>query len=29
LQENENAIMFANRVKSSIARRGGLVDLVW
>jgi len=27
--ENENAIMFANRVKSDIAKKGGLVDLVW
>lgn len=26
---NENAIAFANRVKSLIARKGGLVDLQW
>lgn len=28
-QENETAIDFANRVKSVIAKQGGLVDLVW
>ncbi|XP_058821423.1 glycerol-3-phosphate acyltransferase 3 isoform X1 [Topomyia yanbarensis] len=27
--ENESAINFANRVKSVIAKQGGLVDLVW
>lgn len=27
--ENESAIDFANRVKSVIAKQGGLVDLVW
>lgn len=27
--ENEDAIAFANRVKSEIARKGGLVDLMW
>lgn len=27
--ENESAIDFANRVKSAIAKQGGLVDLVW
>jgi len=27
--EGENAVNFANRVKAEIARRGGLVDLVW
>ncbi|KAH9415932.1 transferase [Dermatophagoides pteronyssinus] len=26
---NENAIEFANRVKSEIARKGGLIDLEW
>ena len=28
-QEDEGAIMFANRVKREIAKRGGLVDLDW
>ncbi|GFG36820.1 hypothetical protein Cfor_09705, partial [Coptotermes formosanus] len=28
-QEGETAIDFANRVKSAIARQGGLVDLMW
>ncbi|XP_004534734.1 glycerol-3-phosphate acyltransferase 3 isoform X1 [Ceratitis capitata] len=28
-QEGESAIDFANRVKSVIAKQGGLVDLVW
>ncbi|XP_023720227.1 glycerol-3-phosphate acyltransferase 3 isoform X3 [Cryptotermes secundus] len=28
-QEGESAIDFANRVKSAIARQGGLVDLMW
>lgn len=28
-KENETAIDFANRVKSVIAKKGGLVDLVW
>jgi len=28
-EENESAIDFANRVKSVIAKQGGLVDLVW
>ncbi|XP_069674041.1 glycerol-3-phosphate acyltransferase 3 isoform X2 [Periplaneta americana] len=28
-QEGESAIDFANRVKSVIARQGGLVDLMW
>ncbi|KAF5276021.1 hypothetical protein FQA39_LY00817 [Lamprigera yunnana] len=27
--ENESAIDFANRVKSVIAKQGGLVDLIW
>nr|XP_032517991.1 glycerol-3-phosphate acyltransferase 4-like [Danaus plexippus plexippus] len=27
--ENETAVDFANRVKGAIARRGGLVDLMW
>ncbi|XP_005098120.1 glycerol-3-phosphate acyltransferase 3-like [Aplysia californica] len=27
--ENEDAVAFANRVKSEIARQGGLVDLDW
>ncbi|XP_065071778.1 glycerol-3-phosphate acyltransferase 3-like [Rhopilema esculentum] len=29
IQEGENSIQFANRVKKLIARQGGLVDLVW
>lgn len=29
MQEGENSIQFANRVKKLIARKGGLVDLVW
>lgn len=29
IQEGEDAIAFANRVKCAIARKGGLVDLVW
>ncbi|XP_034261422.1 glycerol-3-phosphate acyltransferase 4 isoform X1 [Pantherophis guttatus] len=28
-QPNEDAVQFANRVKSAIARQGGLVDLLW
>ncbi|CAH1978478.1 unnamed protein product [Acanthoscelides obtectus] len=28
-RENESAIDFANRVKSVIAKQGGLVDLMW
>lgn len=28
-QANESAIAFANRVKSEIAKKGGLVDLQW
>ncbi|MBN3290213.1 GPAT3 acyltransferase, partial [Polypterus senegalus] len=28
-QEGEDAVSFANRVKSEIARQGGLVDLSW
>lgn len=28
-EEGETAIDFANRVKSVIAKQGGLVDLVW
>lgn len=28
-RENESAIEFANRVKSEIARKGGLIDLEW
>ncbi|XP_071448985.1 glycerol-3-phosphate acyltransferase 3 isoform X1 [Hetaerina americana] len=28
-EPNESAIVFANRVKSVIARQGGLVDLMW
>uniref|UniRef100_A0ACB8EY72 Glycerol-3-phosphate acyltransferase 4 n=1 Tax=Sphaerodactylus townsendi TaxID=933632 RepID=A0ACB8EY72_9SAUR len=28
-QANEDAVQFANRVKSAIARQGGLVDLLW
>lgn len=29
LQENEDAVSFSSRVKSEIARQGGLVDLEW
>lgn len=29
LQADEDAVAFANRVKKSIAKRGGLVDLEW
>lgn len=29
LQAEEDAVQFANRVKSAIARQGGLVDLLW
>lgn len=29
LQCDEDAVQFANRVKSAIARQGGLVDLLW
>lgn len=29
LQSDESAVDFANRVKSAIARQGGLVDLEW
>ncbi|KAI7813137.1 glycerol-3-phosphate acyltransferase 3-like [Triplophysa rosa] len=28
-EEGENAVQFANRVKSAIAQQGGLVDLAW
>lgn len=28
-RKDENAIEFANRVKSEIARKGGLIDLEW
>lgn len=28
-KDGETAIEFANRVKSEIAKRGGLVDLQW
>lgn len=28
-QPKEDAVQFANRVKSAIARQGGLVDLLW
>ncbi|XP_069473782.1 glycerol-3-phosphate acyltransferase 4 isoform X2 [Ambystoma mexicanum] len=28
-EEDEDAVQFANRVKSAIARQGGLVDLLW
>ncbi|KAK2910936.1 hypothetical protein Q8A67_003069 [Cirrhinus molitorella] len=28
-KEGEDAVQFANRVKSTIAQRGGLVDLAW
>ncbi|XP_051525331.1 glycerol-3-phosphate acyltransferase 4-like [Myxocyprinus asiaticus] len=28
-QEGEDAVQFANRVKAAIARRGGMVDLLW
>ncbi|KAI5634119.1 acyltransferase domain-containing protein [Phthorimaea operculella] len=28
-ESNESAVDFANRVKAAIARRGGLVDLMW
>lgn len=28
-QEDESSIDFANRVKSVIAKQGGLIDLVW
>ncbi|XP_058050633.1 glycerol-3-phosphate acyltransferase 4 [Ahaetulla prasina] len=28
-QPDEDAVQFANRVKSAIARQGGLVDLLW
>ncbi len=27
--DGEDAVDFANRVKAEIARKGGLVDLVW
>ncbi|XP_040914258.1 glycerol-3-phosphate acyltransferase 3 [Toxotes jaculatrix] len=29
IQDGEDAAQFANRVKSAIARRGGLLDLAW
>lgn len=29
MQEGEDAVQFANRVKAAIAARGGLVDLIW
>ena len=28
-EPNENAMQFAERVKSVIAKKGGLVDCVW
>ena len=28
-QEDESAAQFASRVKTEIARQGGLVDLIW
>ncbi|KFM72962.1 Glycerol-3-phosphate acyltransferase 4, partial [Stegodyphus mimosarum] len=28
-KDNESAVEFANRVKAEIARKGGLVDLMW
>ncbi|MBN3316438.1 GPAT4 acyltransferase, partial [Atractosteus spatula] len=28
-EEGEDAVQFANRVKAAIARKGGLVDLLW
>ena len=28
-QDDETAAQFANRVKTEIARQGGLVDLIW
>lgn len=28
-RDGESAIAFANRVKSVIAKQGGLIDLVW
>lgn len=28
-QEDESAAEFASRVKTEIARQGGLVDLIW
>ena len=28
-REGEDAVNFANRVKAEIARKGGLVDLMW
>lgn len=28
-QEDESAAQFASRVKTEIAREGGLVDLIW
>lgn len=29
LKEGEDAVQFANRVKSAIARQGGLTELPW
>lgn len=29
LKEDEDAVQFANRVKSAIARQGGLTELPW
>ena len=29
VQEGEDAVQFANRVKAAIAAQGGLVDLIW
>lgn len=29
MQPDESAVDFANRIKSEIARKGGLVDLEW
>lgn len=28
-EQDESAVHFANRVKAEIARKGGLVDLMW
>ena len=28
-RDDEDAVVFANRVKAEIARQGGLVDLMW
>ena len=29
VQEGEDAVQFANRVKAAIAEQGGFVDLLW